>query len=153
MFNNIGEKLKGIAVIFTILGCIFSLVGAIYCWASDMVFLGFIILIVGCLVSWLGSMLLYGFGELITQTTAIAKGNQRMQMLTVYNGSNEDSEIIKETIDDIKDEIVEDYQYDKHGYVDESDSINIPKKDECPCCFHKIDVNDTECSYCGYKLK
>ena len=48
---------------------------------------------------------------------------------------------------------IEDYEYDKHGYVDELDKINTPNKDECPCCFSKINVNDKECSYCGYKLK
>ena len=30
---------------------------------------------------------------------------------------------------------------------------NKAKKNECPACFHKISKGDTECSYCGYKLK
>ncbi len=153
MFDNIGEKIKSLAIISTILGCVVSLGGAIFCWASGIVFVGFLVLIVGCLFSWIGSFLLYGFGELITQTTNIARGSQRMQMLTVYNDSKRSSEITKETIDDIKDEIVEDYEYDKHGYVDELDKINTPNKDECPCCFSKINANDKECSYCGYKLQ
>lgn len=72
---------------------------------------------------------------------------------SIENNQSHDEEISKETIDDIKDEIVEDYEYDKHGYADELDKINTPNKDECPCCFSKISVNDKECSYCGYKLK
>ena len=153
MFENIGEKIKNLAIISTIIGFVLSLVGAIICWVSGIVFDGFVVLIVGCLFSWIGSFVLYGFGELIIQTTNISRGNQRMQMLTVYNDSRKSSEITKEIIDDIKDEIVEDYEYDKHGYVDKLGKINTPNKDECPCCFSKINVNDKECSYCGYKLK
>ena len=153
MFNNIGETIKGLAVISSILGYILSFAGAIYCWTHDIIFVGIVVLVVGCFFSWTCSALLYGFGELITQTTNIAKGSQRMQMLTVYNNSSKSSEIKKETIDDIKDEIVEDYEYDKLGGVDNIDKVNIPKKNECPCCFNKINVNDKECSYCGYKLK
>ena len=153
MFDNIGEKIKWLAIISTILGCVFSLVGAICCWASEMGLVGFMILIGGCFFSWIGSFLLYGFGELIVRTTNIAIGNQRMQMLAVYNNENESSDITKQTIDDIKDEIVKDYEYDKKGYMDELDEMNIPNQDECPCCFNKINVEDNECSYCGYKLK
>ena len=137
MFENIGEKIKVLAIISTILGCVLSLVGAIICWARAAfvdfvglaVFVGFVVLIVGCLFSWIGSFVLYGFGELITQTTNIAKGNQRMQMLTVYNDSSKSSEITKETIDNIKDEIMEDYKHDKYGDIDELDKINTPNKD------------------------
>lgn len=153
MFKNIGEKIKTLAIACTIIGCILSLAGAIYCWATGIVFLGFIILILGCLFSWVGSFVLYGFGELITQTTNIAKGNQRMQMLSIYKNSEESNNIAKETIEEIQSEVIEDYEYEKHGYIDELDKINKPKKDECPSCFNKISSEDKECPYCGYKLK
>ena len=78
-----------------------------------------------------------------------------MQMLAGYNESKESSNIpiTEQTIEDIKDEIVEDYEYDANGYAEELDKINIPNKDECPNCFHKIQPTDIECPYCGYKLK
>ncbi|MBO7149971.1 MAG: hypothetical protein J6V71_03650 [Clostridia bacterium] len=153
MFDNIGEKIKGLARISTIIGFVLSFVGAVYCWVFNLVFLGFVVLIVGCLLSWIGSFFMYGFGELITQTTNVAKGTKRLQMLAIYKDSTKSTEITKETIDDIKEEIVEDYEKDKYDYADELDKINTPKSDECPSCFNKIDVNDKECSYCGYKLK
>ncbi len=72
MFNNIGNKIKKLSIIYTIIGLVISCAVAIVCWANDNVLTGFIVLILGCLVSWIGSFLLYGFGELITQTTNIA---------------------------------------------------------------------------------
>ena len=30
---------------------------------------------------------------------------------------------------------------------------NEANKNECPSCFHKITQKDTECPYCGFKLK
>ncbi len=153
MFDNIGAKIKGLAIVCTILGCVASLVCSIRCWASEKILIGVVILIGGCVFSWIGSFLLYGFGELIVQTTNIAKGNQRMQMLTAYNNSQETSDITKQTIDEIKDEIVEDYECEKNAKMDELDKINIPNKDECPCCFNKINADDKECFYCGHKLK
>ena len=158
MFNNIGKKIKGLAIISSIIGWIVSLVGAIYCWANDYVFIGFVVLIMGCLLSWLSSFLLYGFGELIIQTTNIARENQNTQKLTVSNMSNETvkeprKNTVKIKADEIKDEAVEVCECDKYGYVDESDGTSVPKNDECPCCFRKININDEECWYCGYKLK
>ncbi|MBQ8196821.1 MAG: hypothetical protein IJZ73_02030 [Clostridia bacterium] len=154
MFDNIGEKIKHLAIASTIIGCILSLAGSIYYGVVyDEVFVPMAILIVGCLISWVSSFVLYGFGELIIQTTNISKGNQRMQALTVYKDSNKKSEITKQSIDDIKDEIIEDYERDNHDNVNDIDDINTPNEDECPCCFNKINANDKECSFCGYKLK
>lgn len=151
MYKDIGEKIKTLAIVCTIIGCIVSLVSAIYCWATGIIFLGFVILILGCLFSWIGSFVLYGFGELITQTTNIAKGNQRMQMLSVYKNSGESQDITKETIEEIQKEVITDYEYENG--IDELDKINRPNKDECPSCFSKISPDYKECPYCGYKLK
>ena len=155
MFDNIGEKIKSLATIITIIGIVISIIVSICLFVEKAVLIGLVVLFCGCLFSWLGMFLLYGFGELIIQTTNIAKGNLRMQMLGVYNESKETSNIpiTEQTIEDIKNEIVEDYEYDGNGYVDELDKINIPNKDECPNCFHKIQPTDIECPYCGYKLK
>ena len=44
-----------------------------------------------------------------------------------------------ETVNKKKQDVYEDYR-------------NIPKKDECPDCFHKISKEDKECPYCGRAL-
>ena len=84
MFSNIGEKIKVLAVVCTIIGCVLSVVIAIVCWCSEIVWAGFVALILGCLVSWIGSFLLYGFGELIVQTNIVARGVQNLQAKLAY---------------------------------------------------------------------
>lgn len=75
MFKNIGGKIKGLASVIAWLGIIVSVVtGVIYmATAFDGVGIGFLILVLGSLVSWISSWLLYGFGELIENTSKIAK--------------------------------------------------------------------------------
>lgn len=155
MFNNIGEKIKGAAVVLVLFGNIFSFCGAMYYWVNGMLLVGIVILILGCILSWFGAFLVYGFGELIDQTNNISKSVQRMQMLAVYNDSNDSSEIAQKTINNIKDEIVKAYENSENNSEDFEldESANIPNADECPYCFHKINVDDEECSYCGHKLK
>ena len=152
MFNNIGEKIKSLAVGCTIIGCVSSMITGIILLTNENG-IGVLVFILGCLVSWVGSFVLYGFGELITQTTAIAKGSQRMQLLAVANDSKKSVGIKKETIEEIQNEVVSDYETEKNGGIKDFDPANIAKRNECPSCFHKITVNDKECSYCGYKLK
>lgn len=70
MFSNIGEKIKTLATVVTIIGII---VGAIIFISmasidEDMIFSG---LLTGCAIalgSWIGSFALYGFGALISST-------------------------------------------------------------------------------------
>ncbi|MBR5900597.1 MAG: hypothetical protein IKZ38_04295 [Clostridia bacterium] len=128
MFDNIGEKIKDLAILATIAGFIGSFVVAIIFWIKEMILIGLIVLVGGGLFSWIGSFFLYGFGELISQTTNIAKGSLRMQMLTVSTDAKESLNTKRQTIKGIKAEIVEDYEFEKKGYVDELDKINIPNK-------------------------
>ena len=101
MFQNIHKKIKMLAIVCTILGCLFSAAGAIVCWCMKLIWVGFIVLIGGCLLSWIGSFLLYGFGELIEQTTKTAKGIQKLQMLSVYENSKEPDDAAKELMEEI----------------------------------------------------
>ena len=165
MFKNIGEKIKVLAVVITIIGCLASIVGAIICWSEDSILIGFAVLIGGCLFSWLGSFLLYGMGELITQTTNIARGIQNMQVLSAYQNSETKGNITKEMIEEIQTEVAIHYEIKKQELIDEEafddpekSSVNvgdtsIPNSDECPNCFSKISEDDAECPNCGYKLK
>ena len=152
MFENIGEKIKGLAIVCTIIGCILSVVVAILLGTGYFI-IDFLIAILGGVFSWICSFLLYGFGELIVQTTNIAKGNQRLQMLAVCQDAEESNGVKNETIEEIKNQVVEDYEYEKYGYMDETDKLNRAESNECPCCFSPIRDTDTECSYCGQKLK
>lgn len=93
MYNNIGGKIKGLAVFFCILGILGSLtVGTLAIVAgSELDFFvedgviygavgGVLIIIVGSLISWVSSFLLYGFGQLVQNSdrisTALNKQNR-----------------------------------------------------------------------------
>lgn len=89
MFENIEEKLKAIANIFTVIGFIASIISGIVCWVNHIGFLvGLIILVVGCLFSWAGGCLLYGFGELIESTKAIERATRTNSPISPIPNSN-----------------------------------------------------------------
>lgn len=165
MFKNIDEKIKVLAIVSTIIGCLTSVVAAIIYWCDKRVLIGFAILVGGCLASWLGSFVLYGIGELLTQTTNIAKGIQNIQVLSAYQNSESTGNITKEMIEEIQAEVANDYETQKQESIDEDDyeeqkayyvneeDISTPNSGECPSCFSKISAEDAECPNCGYKLK
>lgn len=71
MLDNIGGKIKTLAVVVCIIGMIASVIGAFVIWGmhdsryNPTIWLGFIVLLAGCLGSWIGSFFTYGFGQLI----------------------------------------------------------------------------------------
>ncbi|MDR1330238.1 MAG: zinc ribbon domain-containing protein [Oscillospiraceae bacterium] len=83
MYNNIGKKIKGLAVFFAWLGMIGSIIYGIIMlmqgvnYGSDaMSGLGLLLMVAGSVISWLSSWVLYGFGELIENTAKIAAQRQ-----------------------------------------------------------------------------
>lgn len=80
MFNNIGEKIKKLAIVATVLGMIASLIAAIIIWAGNMgVLYGIFVLVVGVVFSWISSFVLYGFGEVIVKLNEIEKDIQNLK--------------------------------------------------------------------------
>lgn len=72
MFSNIGEKIKGLAMVFCWLGIIACIImGATMCADEDTIAIGITYMIGGSILSWIGSFVLYGFGELIANTMQI----------------------------------------------------------------------------------
>jgi hypothetical protein len=71
MFDNIGGKIKGLAVAACVVGIISSIIIAIVLFAEEEIGFGFLYLIIGSLVSWISSFGLYGFGHLIETTENI----------------------------------------------------------------------------------
>ena len=63
MYNNIGGKVKALAIVEMIVGTLGSLITAIVLWANDAVLAGFLVLIGGFLVSWIGSWITYAIGD------------------------------------------------------------------------------------------
>lgn len=71
MFNNIGKKIKSLAIFVFVLGVIGSIVGAIVDLAVMMTGIGIVLLPVGIVLSWISVFFIYGFGELIERVTSI----------------------------------------------------------------------------------
>lgn len=153
MFDNIGEKIKGLAIFATALGIILSIVFGIMSIVNGSNLVGIVIMLGGCLGSWLGAFILYGFGELICKVTEIAENTKKQSALAVAEAieksdlpkSNDDC-VAMETL---KKQIIKDSV--KEG-LEQIENENIPLPDECPNCFTKIKPEDKECPYCGYKL-
>lgn len=64
MFENIGSKIKTVAVTLTWLGIVMSVLTGLVIFLDGSME-GLFIMIFGSLFSWLGSFLLYGFGQLV----------------------------------------------------------------------------------------
>lgn len=154
MFNNVGEKIKALAYISAALGILASLITSLALWCVNYPFyIGFIVLLGGSIVSYIFSIILYELGELIVQTTDIAKGNKRMQMLSVCEKNTDSGDSKQEAVQQIYNKIVNDYEQTECTTDEAEEFENTAQADECPCCFAKISPNDTECPNCGYKLK
>ena len=70
MFDNIGGKIKALAVVLCILGMV--LVVILGCMLfEDSVLTGLVTIVAGCVASWIGSFFVYGFGQLVEDTSAI----------------------------------------------------------------------------------
>ena len=73
MYENIGKKLKGLALAVFIIMFILSIVGGaiIIIVDDDLVAVGIVVMLVMPLVAWISSWFLYGFGELIDKVCDI----------------------------------------------------------------------------------
>lgn len=95
MFDDIGGKIKKLAVIICWLGIISSVImGIIIICSADtesyygyhrtngwIVFIGFVYMGLGALFSWIGSFVLYGYGEMIDNTDATQYDTREMSSL------------------------------------------------------------------------
>lgn len=139
MFDNIGGKIKKLAIVITIIGIIISfIIGAML--SNEFAFGGFIVILGGSLLSWIGSFLLYGFGEIIDLLRKISGESSEFDNEKLYEVDNTSYKANNEKI---------------HRTGD--DSANIESKDlwTCPQCNKKnkyIDKGNPECSHCGWKL-
>ena len=83
MFNNIGGKMKALAKMICTIGIIASVIGGIALIGSGVhAIFGILAMILGAFFAWIGTWVLYGFGELIEQTTTIARNTPLLGLIT-----------------------------------------------------------------------
>lgn len=87
MFQNIGKKIKTLAVVVCWIGIAGSVIGGIVMCAIDndlLTGLGIALIFCGPLFSWVGSFVLYGYGDMITRIRRIER--------KLYGQENEEEE-------------------------------------------------------------
>lgn len=72
MYNNIGDKIKGGAIVIALIEAVIAFVSGIMIVAELSAAIGIIVMIVGIFIAYISSWLLYGFGELIQKTCNIS---------------------------------------------------------------------------------
>ena len=75
MYDNIGTKIKDVAIAFCIIGIIASVVLGIFLMDGAVIG-GLLVMVIGSLFSWLSSFPLYGFGEMIDKLSAIEENTR-----------------------------------------------------------------------------
>lgn len=138
MFDNIGRKIQTLAQVVCLLGIIASVIVAItmfvaanesYLMEETYNILGFAFLIGGPLISWISSLMCYGFGELIENSSIIARNTSPSS----HNKNNDSTE----TISSFVGQRVHEWRCSKCGAI-----IN---KTPCPWCGDQPKINrDTE---------
>ena len=97
MFDNIGGKIKVLAIVGCWIGIISSIISGIAMMVEDedLVFLGFLVMAIGSLVSWTSSFVLYGFGELIENSEATNSNTYEIRRLLMRIAPEEKKEPVK----------------------------------------------------------
>ena len=80
MFDNIGGKIKGLAVITTIIGMVCSIIYGfvLMCTSSELALVGLLVAGLGCLFSWISSFSMYALGELVSNSEIMVSNTYRM---------------------------------------------------------------------------
>ena len=73
MYDNIGEKIKGLAKGFFIAGAVLTFIAGVSVMAvdEDLIVIGLPVMLLGPIISWISSWMLYGFGELVDKVCDI----------------------------------------------------------------------------------
>ncbi len=89
MFNNIGKKIKALALILAGIGFIFSIVYFIVLIKESLLKVGINTVVLIAVISFVGSFILYGFGELVENSKKLVelkeKENKLLEELTLKN--------------------------------------------------------------------
>ncbi|MBR1709524.1 MAG: hypothetical protein IJ719_11955 [Clostridia bacterium] len=105
MYNNVGGKIKGFALVLCIIGIIARVIVGGYFIVSDsdlqqslglrradhnLLWVGALIIVGGSFISWLGCLGIYGFGELIESSRETKKNSREILDLLKQTSNKED---------------------------------------------------------------
>lgn len=71
MFDNIGEKLKGLATVECLVGIVGSVISGLVMCFNDMILTGLLTAGLGSLAAWIASWMTYAIGEIAVNTSVL----------------------------------------------------------------------------------
>ena len=145
MYNNIGNKIKALAIFSAIIGIIGSIVAAIVLFYSKLILNGVLVLVGGVVLSWVATFALYGFGELLIKVTNIEESVKSIRNSGIVNTNNDNNGNVSDLGNKNQKSVITEIQT--------KNNFSATKGNECPFCFGKISNQDTICPNCGNKLK
>lgn len=158
MYENIGNKIKGLAkFLFIIAAIVFLIIGFVLLSLNgELLAISLILIFFGPLIAWISSWILYGFGQLIENTSIIAQ-QYNTKNNTLQKTVTEESEYAEKQPCDNSDNVTEHVQDDKEYFVfTEEDFIDF----NCPNCETKLSFtkeqlqnnNNFKCPLCDTTL-
>lgn len=136
MYDNIGSKIKKLAVILTIAESIASFIAGTVMLAGEAIGLALLFMFAGPLFAWASSFLLYGFGELIEKVGSIEEKVEAISNLKVNEVKEEIEK--KENVDRLSKE--EGKPEDEASSLDEKKyQMAIRKAEEFKSDFFALD--------------
>ena len=107
MFDQIGQRIKTLAVVITVIGMIVSVIaGCDYIFNKSRRIYGLIIIVGGIIASWVGSFILYGFGEIIDKLCDISQSLNEQKILTLAKEAENIDNIDKQAVKNLANGVV-----------------------------------------------
>ncbi len=99
MFDQIGQRIKTLAVVITVIGMIVSVIaGCDYIFNKSRRIYGLIIIVGGIIASWASTFILYGFGEIIDKLCDISQSLNEQKILAVAKEAENIDNIDKQAV-------------------------------------------------------
>ena len=138
MYENIGRKIKGLAIVVFAIMAILSVVAGVFMLFRDNggFLIGILIAGIGILLSWVGTFFLYGFGQLIENTDIL-----------VYQTKNMSKNIEKISNNNVQKDVSNEKVAESIKSSNQSAPNTSATVKSCPLCGEK--VTSKTCKFCG----
>lgn len=148
MFENIGEKIKTLAKVVSIMGIAASVIyGIILMSAGGIGFIyGLLVIAVGIIISWISSFFTYGFGELLINTKEIKESvkniaSNNTDFHNSLNNNKTDVNMNRKETSVAVENIEISCPHCKAGLSYTNEFVKGKMKIVCPLCKNEIDLN------------
>ena len=142
MYDNIGEKIKGLAKATFIVEAIAAVITGIFLWINTEEWWCVLILLFGPIVAWVFSWLLYGFGEIIDKLCDIEQNTRGGQSKTK----------IKETVERAEREAARKSKREAEAKAKREADEKAKREAEIEREIADIEYVDIECPNCHEQL-